>query len=59
MYPLRRVPTHPFRVLGHVACGNTKGEFPHVGTKGILLDDLDPRGVYFGSLLDSLDQDVT
>jgi hypothetical protein len=27
MYPLGRVPTHPFRVLGRVAHGNTKGGF--------------------------------
>jgi hypothetical protein len=26
LYPLERVSTHPFRVLGGVACGNTKGE---------------------------------
>ena len=27
MYPLGRFPTHPFRVLGLAALGNTKGEF--------------------------------
>ena len=27
MYPLGRLPTHPFRVLGLAALGNTKGEF--------------------------------
>ena len=39
MYPLGRFPTHPFRVLGLVARGNTKGDFFHVGTMGKPLDD--------------------
>jgi hypothetical protein len=59
MYPSGRVPTHPFRVLGGVACGNTKGNFSHVGTKGILPDDMDTSGVYSGSLLGSFDQGAT
>jgi hypothetical protein len=36
-----------------------RGKFPHVGTKGVLLDDVDPSGVYSGSPLGSLDQGAT
>ncbi len=32
---------------------------PHVGTKGVLPDDVDPSGVYSGSPLDSFDQGAT
>ena len=35
------------------------GNFPHVGTKGVLLDDVDPKGVYSGSPLSSLDWGAT
>ncbi len=36
-----------------------RGNFPHVGTKGVLGDDVDPNGVYFGSPLGSLAQGAT
>ena len=37
----------------------TRGNVPHVGTKGVLPDDVDPGGVYFGSPLGSLDRGAT
>ncbi len=36
-----------------------RGNVPHVGTKGVLPDDVDLSGVYSGSLLDSHDQGAT
>ncbi len=51
MYPLGRFPTHPFRVLGLVALGNTKEEFLSCKyhTKGKLLDDGSLGGACFDS----------
>ncbi len=36
-----------------------RGNVPHVGTKSVLPDDVDPSGVYSGSPLGSLDQGAT
>jgi hypothetical protein len=36
-----------------------RGNVPHVGTKGVLSDDVDPGGVYSGSPLGALDQGAT
>jgi hypothetical protein len=36
-----------------------RGNVPHVGSKGVLLDDVDSSGVYSGSPLGSLDQGAT
>ena len=36
-----------------------RGNVPHVGTKGVLPDDVDPSGVYSGSPLGSLRKGTT
>jgi hypothetical protein len=36
-----------------------RGNVPHVDTKSVLPDDVDPSGVNSGSLLGSLDQGAT
>ncbi len=49
IYPLGRFPTHPFRVLGLVARGNTKGEFISCRTMGKPIDDGDLGDACFDS----------
>ena len=53
MYPSFRVPTHPFRALGHAARGKYRGEFSICKYQGRTAYDGHLCGVCFGSLLGS------
>ena len=46
IYPLGRLPTHPFRVLGFAACGKNEGSYACGGTKVVPLGDDDRRNVW-------------
>ena len=53
MYPLGRVPTHPFRVLGFAARGKKEGSYVYGGTRDVLLGDADGQNSWCNSHEDS------
>ena len=46
MYPLGRVPAHPFRVLVFVARGKNVESYSYGGTRYILLGDADGKNAW-------------
>ena len=46
MYPLGRVPTHPFRVLGFVERGKNEENNAYGGTRDELLGDADVQNAW-------------
>ena len=46
IYPLGRLPTHPFRLLGFAARGKNEGGYAFGGTKVVPLGDDDRRNTW-------------